>query len=128
MPPAPIGEAKPAQKRGTRLPDDFAVTPDMVAWARERVPHVDGRHETEKFINHWRGKSGKDATKLDWQATWRNWMLRASERAGPRTATGQQTVNGMVLNDRTVADLQRTERMAALDAAGQHPGIEGRTP
>lgn len=68
------------RKRATRIPDDFTVTPDMVAWARERVPHVDGRHETEKFINHWKAESGSRATKLDWPATWRKWMLIASER------------------------------------------------
>lgn len=75
-----------ATKRGTRIPDDFTVTPEMVTWARERVPAVDGRVETEKFINYWRGKSGKDATKLDWPATWRNWMLNAAERNGARAS------------------------------------------
>jgi hypothetical protein len=57
----------------------------MVTWARDRVPNVDGRIETEKFINYWQSKSGKDATKLDWVATWRNWMLTAAERAPTRT-------------------------------------------
>lgn len=73
--------SRAAQKRGTRIPDDFAVTPEMVAWAREKTPTVDGARETEKFINFWQAKSGKDATKLDWVATWRNWMLTAAERA-----------------------------------------------
>lgn len=84
--PVPSHNADPpasGRKRGTRLPDDFAITPEMVTWARERVPKVDGRHETEKFINHWRGETGKSATKLDWAAAWRNWMLRASERPAP---------------------------------------------
>lgn len=83
MPPAPTGEAKPAQKRGTRLPEDFAVTDDMRAWFAENCRGVDGPRETEKFRNYWRAKSGKDATKIDWPATWRNWMLTAAERAGP---------------------------------------------
>lgn len=74
------------RKRGTRIPDDFAVTPDMVAWARERVPHVDGKTETEKFVNYWRAKT-KDATKLDWVATWRNWMLNAADRYPGRAVT-----------------------------------------
>lgn len=73
-------------KRGTRIPDDFAVTSAMVEWARENTPTVDGRRETEKFINYWRGKTGKDATKLDWPATWRNWMLNAAERNGARAS------------------------------------------
>lgn len=73
------------RRRACRIPEDFKttkwITPDLVAWAAERAPHVDPRLETEKFINHWKGKAGKDAVKLDWPATWRNWMLNAEERA-----------------------------------------------
>jgi hypothetical protein len=79
------------RKRGTRIPDDFTATPDMVAWARDRVPHVDGRTETEKFINYWKAKSGAGATKVDWPATWRNWMLNAAERAPARASPGFQS-------------------------------------
>lgn len=68
------------RKRGTRIPDDFTVTTEMVTWARDRVPHVDGRLETEKFVNYWRAATGQKATKCDWEATWRNWMLNAAER------------------------------------------------
>ena len=53
----------------------------MEAWARTNAPHVDIKRETVKFINHWTAKSGRDATTLDWFATWRNWMLNAEERA-----------------------------------------------
>jgi hypothetical protein len=73
------------RKLGTRLPDDFTVTPQMVAWFRENCPHVDGKLQTEKFIDHWVGKAGKDGRKLDWVATWRNWMRTAEERSGPRS-------------------------------------------
>lgn len=75
----PEGANGNRRKRATRIPDDFTVTPEMVEWAQERVPHVDGRHETEKFVNYWQAK-GSNATKLDWPATWRNWMLTAGER------------------------------------------------
>ncbi len=74
-------------KRGRRIPDDFTVTPEMVAWARDNCPQVDGRVETEKFVNHWHAKTGRDATKLDWPATWRNWMLNARDRYGPARAS-----------------------------------------
>jgi hypothetical protein len=74
------------RKRGTRIPDSFIASPEMVSWARERTPHVDGKRETEKFINYWSAKSGKDAVKVDWEATWRNWMLNAAERASPRAS------------------------------------------
>lgn len=71
-------------KRPTRIPDDFAPTPEMVAWARQKVPDINGPLETEKFVNYWRAKAGKDALKLDWVATWKNWLLRA-DPASPRS-------------------------------------------
>lgn len=35
--------------------------------------------EFEKFCNFWRAKSGKDAIKRDWLATWRNWCINAAK-------------------------------------------------
>lgn len=63
----------------------------MVAWGRENAPHVNGGYETQKFVDYWRGRSGKDGTKTDWLATWRNWMRKAQEdtqRPGRGVATG----------------------------------------
>lgn len=86
--PAPRAPRAQARERATRLPDDFTVTAEMVTWARENAPDIDGRYETAKFVDYWRSKSGKDATKTDWIATWRNWIRKAGERAGP-TPTGR---------------------------------------
>jgi hypothetical protein len=88
-PPASLREA--AAKRGTRIPDDFAVTAEMVAWARENAPQVNGSYETAKFVDYWRAKAGRDATKTDWIGTWRNWMRKAQEdttRGGRGVTTG----------------------------------------
>lgn len=76
----PEDNRKRAPERGTRIPKDFTVTPEMVSWARERTPLVDGLLATEKFRNHWTAAT-RNATKLDWPATWRNWMLRDQEYA-----------------------------------------------
>jgi len=71
-------------KRGTRIPPDFAVAPAMVAWARANTPTVDGQRETLKFINYYQALAGTKGVKLDWPATWRNWMLNAAGRAPQR--------------------------------------------
>lgn len=94
-----------ARTRAARIPDDFKVTPEMAAWARENVPRLidagSGPRETEKFRNYWQAKSGRDATKHDWVATWRNWLLKADDdlarnvrapAAGPRPSTTDQRV------------------------------------
>lgn len=33
--------------------------------------------EGEKFADHWHAATGRNATKLDWQAAWRNWFRNA---------------------------------------------------
>jgi len=83
--------ASPAA-RGTRIPDDFAPTVEMLQWARRETPKVNLQRETENFRDYWTAKSGKDASKRDWPATWRRWMRKANDDA-PGTV-----VNGRVLS------------------------------
>lgn len=82
----PIGiTGEGPRKRASRLPDSFVASAAMREWAAERTPLVNVDTATERFVNHWRAKSGKDATKLDWAATWRNWLLRDQEDRANRT-------------------------------------------
>lgn len=37
-------------------------------------------HHAAKFKNYWMAASGRSATKTDWAATWRNWILTERER------------------------------------------------
>lgn len=90
--PVPRDAASPrprASARGARIPDDFSITDEMAEWGRANAPNVAAKYETEKFIDYWRGKAGKDATKVDWVATWKNWIRKAAERqpqrAGPHS-------------------------------------------
>ena len=68
-------------KRATRIPPDFTITPEMRQYAATKTPDVNIDLATEKFINHWTAASGSNASKRDWIATWRNWMLSDQERA-----------------------------------------------
>lgn len=121
-PPIPNSPSLPRRDRklGTRLPDDFAVTAEMVTWFRERCPHVDGRAETEKFTDYWRGKPGKDGRKTDWVATWRNWMRTAEERAGPR-ARGTPSVPESTGAQRAQQALDAGQRVQAMLDGGNTP-------
>jgi Helix-turn-helix domain len=106
---SPAESSSSRRKRGTRIPDDFSVTPKMAQWARDNVPELiaqgRGKRETDKFINYWRSKTGRDATKLDWDATWRNWMLNAEDRLGPQAAAAGPG-NGSTGTDRAAQALQ----------------------
>ncbi len=68
-----------AQKRGTRLPDDFEITDEMKRWAKTEAPDVVVALEHANFADYWRAKPGKDGVKLDWLATWRRWMRKAQQ-------------------------------------------------
>lgn len=92
---APATEESPPSspaklKRGGRIPADFVVTPEMVAWARVNAPDVDGRLQTAAFIDYWKGIPGQRGVKLDWVATWRNWMRDKQERAQSRPRKPQE--------------------------------------
>lgn len=68
---------------GSRLPADWTPDSDLIVWALEHGNGIDVGREAEKFRDFWTAKAGKDGRKLDWPATWRNWIRRAAEgRAG----------------------------------------------
>ncbi len=81
----PKTKAKPKRQ----LPDPFLVTTAMLAWAGERVPLVNTDLETERFVNYWKAEG---SVKADWDATWRNWMLKAQQDAERRVPSGRQSV------------------------------------
>lgn len=78
-------------KRGSRLPDDWEPTAGDVAFAEQEgwAPDDWGR-EAAKFRDHWHAKPGAQGRKLDWSATWRNW-LRNGARAGPGKRPAEPT-------------------------------------
>lgn len=69
--------------RGTRLPQDWTLPKPWGLWACERGwPEAAVREEAEKFRDYWVARPGRDGTKLDWAATWRNWIRNAKPPAG----------------------------------------------
>lgn len=74
--PPPSGEG--VRGRASRIPIPFRLTDEMLAFARPLSVNIE--KETEKFVDYWKAQPGQKGVKLDWPATWRNWMRRASER------------------------------------------------
>lgn len=90
--------ASPKPKRsasGTRLPQDWFLPDTWGQWGLQKYPHFTVeiiRDEATKFANHWRSKTGKDATKLDWLATWQNWLMSdICQKAHPPESGGGET-------------------------------------
>ncbi|WP_208433383.1 DUF1376 domain-containing protein [Bartonella taylorii] len=81
--------------RGCRLPADFE--PDYDFAIAEGLPPERVKVEIAKFRDYWRSKAGANATKIDWQATWCNWVrnsksYKQGENYGTQanSQTGQQ--------------------------------------
>lgn len=78
--------------RATRLPRDWKPTAEQTRWAAREMGGIEPTRVdriAESFRDYWVAKPGRDGTKLDWDATWRNWIRREGER-GP--AKGRETV------------------------------------
>jgi hypothetical protein len=116
--------ATPAKsKNGTRLPDDWKPTSDLIAYVKSECPDVDGRVVTEDFCDYWHSKAGRDSTKTDWGLTYKRWMRTEQTKAmrfkpaGPasRPSTTEQRVN-------TGADL--VNKLRADEGAARQPWLE----
>lgn len=77
-------EEEVPRKRGHRIPEDFAVTAEMVSWAKGKAPAVDGKTSTERFKNHFEAMTGRGSSKLDWVKAWKNWLLSDQAKAEER--------------------------------------------
>ena len=61
-------------KRGSRLTQDWFLTKSMGDWALQERPDIDVRQVAEQFKDYWIAQPGQKGVKLDWDATWRNWV------------------------------------------------------
>jgi uncharacterized protein YdaU (DUF1376 family) len=61
-------------KRGSRLTQDWFLTKAMGDWATQERPDLDVRQVAEQFKDYWVAQAGQKGVKLDWDATWRNWV------------------------------------------------------
>jgi hypothetical protein len=61
-------------KRGSRLAQDWFLSKSMGDWATKERPDLDVRQVAEQFKDYWIAQAGQKGVKLDWDATWRNWV------------------------------------------------------
>lgn len=78
--------AKPKQtkgSRGSRLPSDWSpCEADRVAAKAEGFSDFEINREAMRFRDYWIARAGAGGVKLDWSATWRNWVRSSAEKLG----------------------------------------------
>ena len=103
----PIKEAT----RGSRLSADWVLPKEWEDWARQERPDLDLRSVGEQFRDYWSAKAGSGATKLDWQATWRNWVRNQKQVYKPADIA-RTTVPSSSQRDPALAKLDEDAKLA----------------
>lgn len=71
-------EPKVKTQRGSRLPTDWTLPDEWKQWAEKERPDLLINTVADGFRDFWISKPGAGGVKLDWQATWRNWIRSQS--------------------------------------------------
>lgn len=66
-------------KRGTRIEENWRPSDGTVEKIRAEFPGLNLESETVRFVDYWLAVPGQRGVKLDWDATWRNWMRRKGD-------------------------------------------------
>lgn len=72
-------DPKPPRKNATRILPEWEPSEKTLDAIAAECPTLNTETATRDFIDYWLGVSGKDGTKLDWDATWRLDMRRKNE-------------------------------------------------
>ncbi len=78
-------QLKDKPQRGSRLALDWVLTKSLGEWAQAERPDLNIRQTAEQFRDYWVAQPGQKGVKLDWAATWRNWV-RNSKATKPNPA------------------------------------------
>jgi len=61
-------------KRGSRLALDFSFTKEWEQFCQQTRPELNPVKTFDQFKDYWIAQAGQKGVKLDWFATWRNWV------------------------------------------------------
>jgi len=61
-------------KRGSRLSQDFFFPKEWCDFCVQTRPELHPTQTFDKFKDYWIAQAGQKGVKLDWFATWRNWV------------------------------------------------------
>ena len=81
---------KKEQQRGTRLPAQVENIQEWVNFCQTERPDLIFDKVYSQFRDYWIAQPGQKGVKLDWDATWRNWVRRQS---APKQSYAQQAAD-----------------------------------
>ena len=69
------------QQRGSRLPADWNPSDVDFQFCKTERPDLDPTKTADRFRDYWISQPGAKGIKLNWPATWRNWVRNESRSA-----------------------------------------------
>lgn len=76
----PITKNQRREANGSRLPSDWKPSAEETAFCKAERPDLRPSEVAQRFFDYWSAIPGAKGRKVDWSATWRNWVR--AERPG----------------------------------------------
>ena len=70
----PLTNNQEKKTLGKRLANDWVLPNEWEYWANKERPDLNALQVADQFKDYWIAQPGQKGTKLDWEATWRNWV------------------------------------------------------
>jgi hypothetical protein len=99
--------------KGSRLSADFVLPEDWVAFCQQHRPDLKPAVVFDGFKDYWVSKTGSAATKLDWTATWRNWVRNQRQEKPSFADVVRSTVPGSMERDPALVKLDEDRKKVA---------------
>ena len=100
-------------KRGTRLAKEFLFPGEWLAFCKQERPDLQPVQTFEKFKDYWISQAGQKGVKLDWFATWRNWVRNTNAPKVNFADISRVTVPSNNLPDPALEKIKADAKMAA---------------
>jgi len=100
-------------KKGSRLSQDWFLSKSMGEWATQERPDIDVRQVAEQFKDYWIAQPGQKGVKLDWDATWRNWVRNTKAVKLNPADIGRVTVPPLNEPDAALEKIKADDKKAA---------------
>jgi len=105
---------KPIEKKtlGKRLASDFSFPVEWEQFCKATRPELHPTKTFDQFKDYWIAQAGQKGVKLDWFATWRNWVRNTNAPKLNPADIGRVTVAPSNLPDPTLLKLKEDDKKA----------------
>jgi uncharacterized protein YdaU (DUF1376 family) len=100
-------------QRGSRIAFDFQFPKEWEDFCVEQRPELNAKKTFEQFKDYWVAQAGQKGVKLDWFATWRNWVRNTNAPKVNFADIGRVTVPSNNQPDPALEKIKADAKMAA---------------